>query len=189
MFEIRYILIKVINARMYIDKNKNYCISIFLWYHIIIGNISTYQRSECSLSNYFVFIILLNTKWSESHSIVSDSLSPHELYSPWNSPGQNTGVGSLSLLQGIFPTHGSNPGLLHFGRVLYQLRYKGSPRIPGSLSFLQWIFLTQQPNWVFLHCTWIFTNLSILPTDREAILQFKRTKKKKKKVATQNKIT
>ena len=33
------------------------------------------------------------------------------LYSPWNSPGQNTGVSSLSLLQGIFPTQGSNPGL------------------------------------------------------------------------------
>ena len=41
---------------------------------------------------------------SESHSVVSDSLKPHGLYSPWNSPGQNTGVGSLSLLQGIFPT-------------------------------------------------------------------------------------
>ena len=33
--------------------------------------------------------------------------------SPWNSPGQNTGVGTLSLLQGIFPTQGSNPGLPH----------------------------------------------------------------------------
>ena len=41
---------------------------------------------------------------SESCSVVSDSLQPHELESPWNSPGQNTGVGSLSLLQGIFPT-------------------------------------------------------------------------------------
>ena len=41
---------------------------------------------------------------SESHSIVSNSLLLHGLYSPWNSPGQNTGVGSLSLLQGIFPT-------------------------------------------------------------------------------------
>ena len=41
---------------------------------------------------------------SESHSVVSNSLGPHGLYSPWNSPGQNTGVGSLSLLQGIFPT-------------------------------------------------------------------------------------
>ena len=36
---------------------------------------------------------------SESHSVVSDSLQPHGLYSPWNSPGQNTGVGSLSLLR------------------------------------------------------------------------------------------
>jgi len=41
---------------------------------------------------------------SESHSIVSDSLRPHGLYSPWNSPGQNTGMGSHSRLQGIFPT-------------------------------------------------------------------------------------
>ena len=49
--------------------------------------------------------------WSESRSVLSESLQPHGLYSPWNSPGQNTGVGSLSLLQGIFPTQGSNPGL------------------------------------------------------------------------------
>ena len=42
-------------------------------------------------------------KWSESHSVVSDSLQPHGLYSPWNSLGQNTGVGSLSLLQGSPP--------------------------------------------------------------------------------------
>ena len=46
---------------------------------------------------------------------------------PWNSPGQNTGVGSLSLLQGIFPTQGSNPGLPHCRRILYQLSHKGSP--------------------------------------------------------------
>ena len=45
---------------------------------------------------------------SESHSVMSDSLGSHGLYSPWNSPGQNTGVGSLSLLQGISPTQGSN---------------------------------------------------------------------------------
>ena len=42
-------------------------------------------------------------------SVVSDSLRPHGC--PWNSPGQNTGVGNLSLLQGIFPTQGSNPGI------------------------------------------------------------------------------
>ena len=50
---------------------------------------------------------------SESCSVVSDSLWPHGLYSPWNSPGQNIGVGNLSHLQGIFPTQGLNLGLPH----------------------------------------------------------------------------
>ena len=54
---------------------------------------------------------------------MSDSLRPRGLYSPWNSPGQITGVGSLSLLQGIFPTQGSNLGLLHCRWILYQLNY------------------------------------------------------------------
>ena len=53
----------------------------------------------------------------------------HGLYSPWNSPGQNTEVGSLSLLQGIFPTLGSNPGFPHCRWILYQLSHKGSPGI------------------------------------------------------------
>ena len=103
---------------------------------------------------------------SESCSVVSDSMQPHGLYSPWNSPGQDTGrvavpfsrvssqapdwtqvflieggfftswatgkpkdtgVGSLSLLQGIFPTPESNQGLLHCRQILYQLSYQGSP--------------------------------------------------------------
>ena len=51
---------------------------------------------------------------------------PHGLYSPWNSPGQNTEVGSLSLLQRIFPTQGLNPGLQHCRHILYQLSHKGS---------------------------------------------------------------
>ena len=58
---------------------------------------------------------------SESHSLESDSLQPHGAHNPWTSPGQNTGVGSLSLLQGIFPTQGFNPGLLHCRQILYQL--------------------------------------------------------------------
>ena len=58
---------------------------------------------------------------------LSDSLQPLGLYSPWNSLGQNTGVGSLSLLQGIVPTQGSNPGLLPCRQILYQLSHKGSP--------------------------------------------------------------
>ena len=49
-------------------------------------------------------------------------------YNPWNSPGQNTGVGSCSLLQGIFPTQGSNPGLPHRRQILDCLSHQGSPR-------------------------------------------------------------
>ena len=58
-----------------------------------------------------------------------NSLRPHGLNRPWNSPGQNTGVGSLSLFQGILPTQGLNPALPHCRQILYQLSHKGSPRI------------------------------------------------------------
>ena len=55
-----------------------------------------------------------------------------DLDSPWNSPGHNTGVGSLSLLQGIFPAQGWNPGLLHCRQTLSQLSQQGSP--PGGVA-------------------------------------------------------
>ena len=64
---------------------------------------------------------------------MSDSLWDHGRYSPRNSPGQSTGVGSLSLLQRIFPTQGSNPGVPHCRRILYQLSHKGTP------SILEWV--------------------------------------------------
>ena len=53
--------------------------------------------------------------------------NPMDYTSPWNSPGQNTGVGSLSLLQGVFLTQGSNPGLPHHRQILYQLSHRGNP--------------------------------------------------------------
>ena len=62
-----------------------------------------------------------NESESESRSVMSNSLGLLGLYSPWNSPGQNTEIGSCSLLQGIFPTQGSKPGLPHCRRILYQL--------------------------------------------------------------------
>ena len=71
--------------------------------------------------------------WSESRSAVSDSLQPHGLYNPWDSPGWNTGVSSLSLLQGVFSTQGLNPGLPHCRRILSQLSHQGSPGI------LEWV--------------------------------------------------
>ena len=69
----------------------------------------------------------LYAEWSESFSVVFCSLQPHGLYSPRNSPGQNPGVGSFSLLQGIFPTQRSNSGLPHCRNILQQLSHKGSP--------------------------------------------------------------
>ena len=72
---------------------------------------------------------------SESRSVVSDSLRPHGLYSPWDSPGQNPGVGSLSLLQGIFPTQGSNPGLLH-----WQV-----DSLPSEKASVQYMFILHAP--------------------------------------------
>ena len=66
-----------------------------------------------------------------SHSVLWDSLWLHvllpiRLLCPWNSPGKNTGVGSHSLLQGIFPTQWLNPGLLHCRQVFYCLSHQGS---------------------------------------------------------------
>ena len=89
---------------------------------------------------------------NESLSVASDSLWPHGLHRPWNSPGQNTRVGSCSLLQGIFPTQESNPGLLHCGQILYQLSYHGSPRI---LEWVAYPFSTgssQPRNWTRISC-------------------------------------
>ena len=100
---------------------------------------------------------------SESCSFVSNSLWPHRLYSPRDSPGQNTGVGSLSLLQGIFPTQGLNWGLLHCRQILYQLSHKGSPRI---LEWVAYPFSSRSSwsrNWTVVSCTAgrFFTNWAI----------------------------
>ena len=64
-----------------------------------------------------------------------DSLWPHGLYSPWNSPGHNTEVCSHSLLQEIFPTQGLNPGLSHCRWILYHLSHQGSPRILEWMAY------------------------------------------------------
>ena len=83
--------------------------------------------------NYAVLCAML------SCSVMSDSLRPHGLYSSpgssvhGDSPGKNTSVGCHALLQGIFPTQGSKPGLLHCRRIRYCLSHQGSPRI------LEWV--------------------------------------------------
>ena len=139
-------------------------------------------------------------KWSESvsHSVASNSLWPHGLYNPWNSPGQNTGVGSLSLLQRIFPTQGSNPGLPHCRRILYQLSYKGSPRIlecvvypfsrgsswPTNRTGVSFIAVGFFTNWAMREAVWITANCGkfldrweyqiTLPTSREICMRVRK---------------
>ena len=74
---------------------------------------------------------------SESRSVVSDSLQPHELCSPWNSPVQNTGVGSLFLLQGSFPTQGLNLCLLHWAGGFFHTEPPGKPQFIYIQIFIQ----------------------------------------------------
>ena len=85
---------------------------------------------------------------SESHSIMSYSLRPQQLQSSGNSPGQNTGVGSLSLLQGISPTQGSNPGLQHCRQIFLPAEPQEKPKNTGvnSLPLIQEIFPFQELN-------------------------------------------
>ena len=99
--------------------------------------------------------------------VLQKTLESPWLYSHGILPGQNTGMGSLSLLQEIFASQGSNRGLPHYRRILYQLNPQGSPRIlewvldtgvgieSWSWSLLQQIFLTQESNQGLLHYRWI----------------------------------
>ena len=63
-----------------------------------------------------------------SNSLRRHGLQPTRVFLPWDSPGKDTGVGCHFLLQGIFPTQGSNPGLLHCRQTLYHLSHQGSPK-------------------------------------------------------------
>ena len=101
-------------------------------------------------------------KESESRSVMSDPLRPQGLYSPWNFQGQNTGVGSLSLLQGICPTQGSNPGPPALQADSLPAEPPGKPKTSGvgSLSLLQRIFLTQEAIQGLPHCRQILYQLS-----------------------------
>ena len=94
-----------------------------------------------------------NNKEDPQKEIISLDILTNGLYSPRNSPGQNTGVGSLSLPQGIFPTQRSNSGLPHCRRISLPAEPQGKPRNTGkgSLSLLQQIFPTQELNQGLLH--------------------------------------
>ena len=95
-----------------------------------LGDLDYDRWSEC-LSGGLSFAVLPRHQWHHDDAkgkslIVSDPLQLHRLYSPWISRGQSIGVGSLSLRQGLFPTQRPNLGILHCGRILYQLSYQRS---------------------------------------------------------------
>ena len=98
----------------------------------------------------------------ERHSVMSNSLWPHGLYSQWNSPSQNTGVGRCSLTPGDLP----NPGIKSRSPALQADSLPSEPPGKskntglGSLFLLQRIFLTQESNRGLLHCRWILYQLS-----------------------------
>ena len=122
---------------------------------------------------FIFFTLFFNFQWwrhPESTSGIERNwhfqkliLQPHGLYSPWNSPGQNTGVGGLSFLQGIFPIQGSNPSLPHCRRILYQLSHQGSPRIVKWVAYLFSSGSSSPRNWTGVPGTAgrFFTNWAI----------------------------
>ena len=79
-------------------------------------------------------------------SVVSDLLLPHGLYSPWNSPGQDTGVGGLSLLQGTFPTQRLNPGFLALQVDSLPAEPQGKPINLNTLRLFPWKSCYNQVN-------------------------------------------
>ena len=91
--------------------------------------------TEHACLRYLINLLSSKVPWWKKVKVTQlcPTLCDPGLYTPWNSLGQNTGVGSLSLLQGIFPTQGSNSGLPHSRWLLYQLSHKRSPRI------LEWV--------------------------------------------------
>ena len=111
-------------------------------------------RNETTLSTQF--------RVKVKSSVVSDSLQPHGLYSPWNSPGQITGVGSLSLLQGISQPRDQTQVSCIAGGLSLPAESQGKPKNTGvgSLSLLQGIFPTQGLNPGLPHCRRILYHLS-----------------------------
>ena len=114
------------------------------------------------IHNIYLYMYMLYCVQSLSHIqlfVTPMNYSPPDPSVYADSPGKNTGVSCYALLQGIFPTQGSNRCLLNCRGILYHLSHQGSPK-GGSPSLLKGIFLTQESNWGLLHCRCILYQLS-----------------------------
>ena len=112
------------------------------------------SRSESQKALLYTHTYTHKVKWRESHSVVPNSLLPHGLPALWNSPGQNTGVGSLSLLQGIFPTQ----DWTYVSCIASGFFASWVPR--EAQEYWSGIFPTQESNRGLLHCRRILYQLS-----------------------------
>ena len=124
-----------------------------LWWQILETNVREWVSGHPGLDVLDLHIWLYwttQTQMNESRSVVSDSLQQHGLYSPWNSPGQNTGVASLSLLQGSSQPRAP---VLHADSLPAEPQGKPKNTGVGRLFLLQWIFPTQELNQVGLKST------------------------------------
>ena len=116
--------LKILNIKVSFN-----CIRIYMGNYVFIN--TKHFRNNCK-NSYISF----NTKYARAKIIAQScptlcdpmECSPLKLLCPWDSPGNNTGVGSHSFLQGIFLTQESNPGLLHCRQILYCLSHQGSPK-------------------------------------------------------------
>ena len=164
-FALLHILANICCLSFWLHSSQQMWDDISLWFY--------WHFPVINLHSHIQINIICNSKdvetckqpryqWkSESCSVESDSLWPHRLYSPWISPDQNTGVGSLSLLQGIFPTQGLNPISLHCRQFFTSWATREAQEYwNGYPILLQWIFLTQESNWGLIHCRCILYQLS-----------------------------
>ena len=127
-------------------------VKLVSWYKI-----QTLQISGWKSKLVFIYIvtrgIILNL--SINCSVMFNTLRSHRLqhtrfFCHWNSLGKNTGVGCHFLLQGIFPTQGSKPHLLHGRWILYHLSHEGGKKKPWQLKYAwnsHWSLV------VFLNCS------------------------------------
>ena len=101
------------------------------WEELVCRNVDTLMWKSLSCVQLFV------TSWT---------------LQPWNSPGQNTGVGSHSILQEIFQTQGSNPCLSHWRQILYQLSHQRSERILEWVAYPFSSVSSRHKNWTGVSC-------------------------------------
>ena len=128
------------------------------------------------ISLYVKVYVKVLTIWF--NSLQCYGLQPTRLLCPWNFPGKYTGVGSYSLLQGIFPTQGWNPGLLPCRQILYHLSHQGSPFHCIDTDFVYplvswWTFGLSPLFACYEHCyqeqafAWTYVFISVGYTPRE----------------------